>query len=129
MFLIALVEKLMPEIQLSVAVFSKQQIILKNGMASAFPLEQLERGFWQIKNDTLTGNFGFVGNKMAFTIGKLTEIKSHFITYKSNANTSYLNTKLIKTVTVNVHKSDGNRKYSYEMVNVLKASGEGRFFL
>ena len=40
--------------------------------------------------------FGFVGNKMAFTIGKLTEIKSHFITYKSNANTSYLTTKLIK---------------------------------
>jgi hypothetical protein len=29
-------------------------------------------GFWQIKNDTLTEDFGFVGNKMAFTIGKLT---------------------------------------------------------
>jgi hypothetical protein len=42
-------------------------------------------GFWQIKNDTLTGDFGFVGNKMAFTIGKLTETKSLFITYKSNA--------------------------------------------
>ena len=40
MFLIALVEKLMPEIQLTVAVFSMQQIILKNGMASAFSLEQ-----------------------------------------------------------------------------------------
>ena len=129
MFLIALVEKLMPEIQLAVVVFSMQQIILKNVMASAFPLEQLVWGFWQIKNDTLTGNFGFVGNKMAFTIGKLTEIKSHFITYKSNENTSYLNTKLIKTVTVNVHKSDGNRKYSYEMENVVKDSGEGRCFL
>ena len=69
-----------------------------------------------------------MGNKMAFTIGKLTEIKSHFITYKSNANTSYLNTKLIKIVTENVLKRDGNRNYSYEMVNVLKASGEGRFF-
>ena len=90
MFLIALVEKLMPEIQLAVAVFSMQQIILKNVMASAFPLKQLLWGFWQIKNDTLTGNFGFVGNKMAFTQGKLTEIKSHFITYKSNVNTSYL---------------------------------------
>ena len=66
---------------------------------------------------------------MAFTLGKLTEIKSHFITYKSNENTSYLNTKLIKTVTVNVHKSDGNRKYSYEMANVVKDSGEGRCFL
>ena len=129
MFLIALVVKLLPEIQLTVAVFGMQQIILKNVMASAFSLEQLLLVFWQIKNDTLTGNFGFVGNKMAFTIGKLTEIKSHFITYKSNANTSYLNTKLIKTVTVNVLKRDGNRKYSYEMENVVKDSGEGRCFL
>ena len=129
MFLIALVKKLMPEIQLTVTVFSMQQIILKNGMASAFSLEQLLLVFWQIKNDTLTGNFGFVGNKMAFTLGKFNKIKSHFITYKSNENTSYLNAKLIKTVTVNVHKSNGNRNYSYEMVNVLKDSGEGRFFL
>ena len=66
---------------------------------------------------------------MAFTLGKFNKIKSHFITYKSNANTSYLNTKLIKTVTENVHKSDGNRKYSYEMENVVKDSGEGRCFL
>ena len=74
MFLIPLVKKLMPEIQLTVTVFSMQQIILKNVMASAFPLEQLVWGFWQIKNDTLTGNFGFVGNKMAFTIGKFNKI-------------------------------------------------------
>lgn len=100
----------MPEIQLADAAFSIQQIILKNGMASALPLEQLLWGFWQIKNDTLAGNFGF-------------------ITYKSNENTSYLNIKLIKTVTVNVHKSDGNRKYSYEIANVVKDSGEGRCFL
>jgi len=46
-------------------VFSIRQIILKNDMASAFSLEQLLLVFWQIKNDTLTGNFGFVGNKMA----------------------------------------------------------------
>jgi hypothetical protein len=98
-------------------------------MASAFPLEQLLLIIWQMKNDTLTGSFGFVGNKMAFTIGKWTEIKSHFITYKSNANTSYLNTKLIKTVTVNVLKRDAYRKYSYEMMNVVKDSGEGRCFL
>lgn len=119
----------MPVIQLAVAVFSIQQIILKNVMASAFSLEQLLLFFWQIKNDTLTGNFGFVGYKMAFTNGKLTEIKSHFITYKSYENTSYLNIKLIKTVTVNVHKSDCNRKYSYEIANVVKDSGEGRCFL
>ena len=98
-------------------------------MASAFSLEQLLWGLWQIKNDTLTGNFGFVGNKMAFTIGKLTEIESHFITYKSNENTSYLTTKLIKTVNVNVHKSNYNRKVSYGMANVVKGSGEGRCFL
>ena len=70
-----------------------------------------------------------MGNKMAFTIGKLTEIKSHFITYKSNENTSYLNTKLIKTVNVSVLKSNYNRKVSSEMENVVTASGEGRCFL
>ena len=42
---------------------------------------------------------------------------------------SDLNTKLIKTVTVNVLKSKYNRKVSYEIVNVVEDSGEGRFFL
>ena len=111
-------------------VFSLQKIVSQNGMASAFPLEQLLLVFWQIKIDTLTGNFGFVGNKMAFTQGKLTEIKSHFITYKSNVNTSYLfNHKVDKTVTVNVLKSNEKRNASYEMANVVKDSGEGRCFL
>ena len=40
-----------------------------------------------------------------------------------------LNTKLIKTVTVNVLESKYNRKVSYEIVNVFEDSGEGRFFL
>ena len=40
-----------------------------------------------------------------------------------------LNTKLIKTVTVNVLKSKYERIVSYEIVNVVKDSGEGRFFL
>jgi len=40
MFMIALVEKLMLEIQMAVALFSLQQIIFQNGMASAFSLEQ-----------------------------------------------------------------------------------------
>ncbi|KGD66968.1 hypothetical protein B0A61_06240 [Flavobacterium aquatile LMG 4008 = ATCC 11947] len=66
---------------------------------------------------------------MAFTISKLTKIESHFITYKSNANTSYLTTKLIKTVNVNVLKSNNNRKASDEMANVVAASGKGRCFL
>ena len=70
-----------------------------------------------------------MGNKMAFTIGKLTEIISHFITYKSNENTSYLNTKLIKTVNVSVLKSNYKRKVSTEMENVVTDSGEGRCFL
>jgi len=36
---------------------------------------------------------------------------------------------LLKTVTVNVLKSKYERKVSDEMANVLKDSGEGRFFL
>ena len=40
-----------------------------------------------------------------------------------------LNTKLLKTVTVNVLESNYNRKVSYEMANVLKDSGEGQLFL
>ena len=51
-----------------------------------------------------------------------------FSTYKSNANTTDLCTKLLKTVTVNVLKSNDNRKVSYEMENVVKDSGEGRCF-
>ena len=40
-----------------------------------------------------------------------------------------LNTKLLKTVTVNVLESNYNRKFSYEMAKVLKDSGEGQHFL
>ncbi len=40
-----------------------------------------------------------------------------------------LNTKLLKTVTVNVLESKYNRKVSDEMANVVKDSGEGRCFL
>ena len=40
-----------------------------------------------------------------------------------------LNTKLLKTVTVNVLESNYNRKVSDEMAKVLKDSVEGRFFL
>ena len=39
-----------------------------------------------------------------------------------------LNTKLLKTVNENVLKSKYNCKVSCEMANVLKDSGEGRFF-
>jgi len=81
------------------------------------------------KNNTLVGDFGFVGNKIAFTTGKLTKIESYFIIHKSNENTSYLNTKLIKTVNVSVLKSNYNRKVSSEMKNVVEDSGEGRCFL
>ena len=41
-----------------------------NFMASSHRESNLLGWFWQIKNDTLAGSFGFVGNKMAFTIGK-----------------------------------------------------------
>ena len=70
-----------------------------------------------------------MGNKMAFTLGKFNKIKSHFITYKSNENTTDLTTKLIKTVNVNFLKSNDNRIVSYEMANVVKDSGEGQCFL
>ena len=40
-----------------------------------------------------------------------------------------LNTKLLKTVTVNVLESNYNRKFSYEMAKVLEDSGEGQLFL
>ena len=128
MFLIALVEKLMPEIYLAGVVFSIRQIIIKNGMASAFSLEQLLLVFWQIKNDTLTGDFGFVGSKNGFTIGKTLKLKAIFRTYKSNANTTDVCVKLLKTVTVNVLESNYNRKVSDEIANVVEDSGEGWFF-
>jgi hypothetical protein len=40
-----------------------------------------------------------------------------------------LNTKLLKTVTVNVLESNYDRKVSYEIAKVLKDSGEGQLFL
>lgn len=97
-------------------------------MASAFPLKQLLGIFWQIKNDTLAGSFGFVGSKNGFTIGKSLKIKVIFRTYKSNENTTDLCVKLLKTVTVNVLERKYDRKVSDEMENVLKDSGEGWFF-
>ena len=98
-------------------------------MASAFPLKQLLGVFWQIKNDTLTGSFGFVGSKNGFTIGKTLKLKAIFRTYKSNANTTDVCVKLLKTVTVNVLESNYNRKVSDEIANVVEDSGEGRCFL
>ena len=57
-------------------------------------------------------------------------VDKHFTTLtKAMQILTDLNTKLLKTVTVNVLESNYNRKFSYEMVNVLKDSGEGRFFL
>ena len=73
--------------------------------------------------------FLFLGRKMAFTIGKSTTQLSHFSTYKSNANTTDLCAKLLKTVTVKVLKSNYNRNVSDGMENVVKDSGEGRCFL
>jgi len=35
---------------------------------------------------------------------------------------------MIKTVNVNVHKSNDNRKVSDEIQNIVKDSGEGRYF-
>ena len=70
-----------------------------------------------------------MGSKNGFTIGKKLKVKAIFRTYKSNENTTDLCVKLIKTVTVNVLESNNDRKLSYEMANVVAASGEGRYFL
>ena len=69
-----------------------------------------------------------MGSKNGFTIGKSLKVKAIFRTYKSNANTTDLCVKLLKTVNVNVLESNYNRKVSYEMANVVKDSGEGRYF-
>ena len=70
-----------------------------------------------------------MGSKNGFTIGKSLKVKAIFRTYKSNANTTDVCVKLLKTVTVNVLESNNDRKLSYEMANVVKDSGEGRCFL
>ena len=57
-------------------------------------------------------------------------VDKHFTTLtKAMQILTDLNTKLLKTVTVNVLESNYNRKVSDENANVLKDSGEGRFFL
>ncbi len=48
---------------------------------------------------------------------------------KAMKNTTDLTSQLLKTVTVNVLESKYDCKVSYEMVNVVEDSGEGRFFL
>lgn len=63
--------------------FSMQQIILKKRYGISFSAGAMTADYLANKNDTLTGNFGFVSNKMAFTIGKLTEIKSHLLLTKA----------------------------------------------
>ena len=70
-----------------------------------------------------------MGSKNGFTIGKSLKVKAIFRTYKSNANTTDVCVKLLKTVTVNVLESNNDRKVSYEIANVVKDSGEGRYFL
>ena len=70
-----------------------------------------------------------MGSKNGFTIGKSLKVKAIFRTYKSNANPTDLCVKLLKTVNVNVLESNNDRKLSYEMANVVKDSGEGRYFL
>ena len=67
--------------------------------------------------------------KMALTIGNQLNIKAIFRTYKSNENTTDVCVKLLKTVTVNVLESNNDRKLSYEIVNAVEDSGEGRCFL
>ena len=91
MFLIALVEKLMPEIQLAVAVFSMQQIILKKRYGISFSAGAITTYLLANKKWYSYWDFGFVGSKNGFTLGKSLYVKAIFRTHKSNATTSYLN--------------------------------------
>ncbi len=61
MFLIALMEKLMPEIQLAVAVFSIQQIILKKRYGISFSAEAITWDFLANKKMILLLGFWFCG--------------------------------------------------------------------
>ena len=60
--------------------------------ASAIRENNLSFGWWQMKNDTLAGSFGFVGTENGFNHRQINNIsKPFFSTYKSNANTTDLN--------------------------------------
>ena len=98
-------------------------------MASAFPLRQWLGVLWQIKKWYSYWDFGFVGSKNGFTIGKLLKVKVIFRTYKTNEKTTDVYAKLLKTVTEKVHRIRDNRIISYWMANVVEDSGEGRCFL
>lgn len=74
-------------------------------MASGHRENNYLDSFWQIKQPHSCWLFGFMGRKMALSLGKSTTDLSHFSTYKSNANTTDLNTKLLKTVTGKVLES------------------------
>jgi chlorite dismutase len=57
-------------------------------------------------------------------------VDMHFTTLtKAMQTLTDLYAKLLKTVTVKVLKNKYNRNACYEMANILKDSGEGRFFL
>ena len=83
-----------------------------------------------MKSNTLAGSFGFVGTENGFNHRQINwTSKPFFSTYKSNANTTDLTSQLLKTVNVNVLKSNNNRILSYEKANVLNGGGEVVVFL
>ena len=108
-------------------------LIFSNGMASAFPLKQLLRIFWQIKkwySCWLLLILWVLKNAYSYIVNIRNKDDKHFTTLtKAMQILTDLKTKLLKTVTVNVLESNYNRKFSYEMAKVLKDSGEGQLFL
>ena len=81
------------------------------------------------KNNMLAGDFGFVGNKIAFTTGKLTKIESYFIIYKTNEKTSYLNTKLKKQLTWAFLKAIINVKFPMKWKTLYRQWRRTVFFV
>ena len=102
-------------------------------MASAFPLKQLFRFFWQIKK-----RYSFW---LLLILWVLQIACSYIVNFRNGVDKQFatltkamqilteLNTKLLKTGYVNVLKSNDNRKVSFEIAKVLKDSGEGQIFL
>jgi hypothetical protein len=78
------------------------------------------------KNNTFAGNFGFVGNKMAFTRVKTTKIKAILLLTKQ-CKYYLFNHNVYKTIEIYLLKLIHSFKsiLSYEMVLVVC---EGRFF-
>ena len=102
-------------------------------MASAFPLKQLLRIFWQINKPHscwLLLILWVSSIAYSYVVNVRNRVDKQFATRtKTMQKLTALNIKLLKTVTVNVLETRQFSKSSYEMANVVNDSGEGQHFL